>query len=266
MTGEVLYTSVYNALMSLCPTPTSSGAWTSCSTGTVNVGKASFIENGKPTDGDVTLKVPDAQYDTPDMLNLFLKMAAGAANASASGKNCNPIDWSYTTEVINDKRDHPFNSPHVTKGTDIFCNINGFFDTQFYDGVQQTATKWFETEVSRRTHQPRSKANSSSQFGFKLGELGNLDCGGTVGVVAEVMAVIFDAILPEFAWLITTGVVLGKLACEAAENFNPTRSLQDRAMDAADANLAKAWKKELKKDRKLPMPEHKKRELGLIDS
>lgn len=73
---------------------------------------------------------------------------------------------------------------------------------------------------------------------------------------------IFDAIFPEFAWLITTGVELGALACEAAETFNPTKSKRE----IEDARLAKAWAKELKKDRKLPMPEHKKRELGLIES
>jgi hypothetical protein len=98
-----------------------------------------------------------------------------------------------------------------------------------------------------------------------LGELGNFDCTGTVGIVEQVLGAIFDAIFPEFAWLIETGVQLGELACEAAETFNPTKSRREIEMDKADAKLARAWEKEMKKDRRLPIPEHKKRELGLID-
>ena len=103
------------------------------------------------------------------------------------------------------------------------------------------------------------------QFGFELAQLGDFDCSSTIGVVGEVLGAIFDAIFPEFAWLIETGVQLGELACKAAETFNPTKSRREIEMDEADAKLARAWEKEMKKDRKLPMPEHKKRELGLID-
>jgi hypothetical protein len=104
-----------------------------------------------------------------------------------------------------------------------------------------------------------------SQFGFDLGELGNFDCISSIGAVGEVLGAIFDTIFSEFAWLIETGVQLGELACEAAETFNPARSRRDIEMDKIDAKLARAWEKEMKKDRKLPIPEHKKRELGLID-
>lgn len=51
------------------------------------------------------------------------------------------------------------------------------------------------------------------------------------------------------------------MACQAAETFNPTKSKRE----IEDDRLAKAWKKEMKKDRKLPMPELKKRELGLLE-
>ncbi|TVY39833.1 hypothetical protein LSUB1_G002573 [Lachnellula subtilissima] len=251
MTGEVLYTSISNALTSLCPTPTSSGAWTSCQTGTVKVGQAAYLESGQPEEGEVTLHVTDAQYNSTDYLNLFINMIAGSANASATGKNCKPLDWSYVTDNV--KRDVDGRAvgppePVQHKGTSTFCNLNSFLDTQWYDGIQESAQMWFETE-----------------FGFAAGELGDFDCVGSVDVVAEVLGAIFDAIFPEFAWLINTGVVLGELACEAAEIFNPTRSKRDIEQDKVDAKLARAWQKEVKKDRKLPMPEHKKRELGIID-
>jgi hypothetical protein len=105
------------------------------------------------------------------------------------------------------------------------------------------------------------------QFGFELGELGSFDCSSTVETVGAVLSVIFDAILPEFAWLLATGMELGELYCEAEQNFNPTRfrSIRDTEIEKADAKLARGWEKEMKKDRKLPMPDHKKRQLGLID-
>lgn len=79
-----------------------------------------------------------------------------------------------------------------------------------------------------------------------------------------VLGAIFDAIFPEFAWIVDTGVELAKATCQAVETFHKgTR--RGLGMNEADAKLARAWEKELKKDRKLPMPDHKKRELGLID-
>jgi len=150
MTGEVLYTSISNALTSLCPTPTSSGAWTSCETGTVKVGQAAYLENGEPEEGELTLHVTDAQYNSTDYLNLFINMIAGSANASATGSNCKLLDWSYVTEGW--KRDLDGRvvgppAPERHKGNDTFCNLNSFLDTQWYDGIQESAQMWFETEV-----------------------------------------------------------------------------------------------------------------------
>lgn len=150
MTGEVLFTSISNAVMSMCPTPTSEGAWTSCETGTVKVGPASYLNKGTPEDGDLTIHFTDTQYNTSDYLKLFTQMLSGAVNASASGSNCQVLDWLYTTYA--GKRDiagriigPPTEITH--KGNSTFCNINSFFDTQFYDGVQETAKMWFEAEV-----------------------------------------------------------------------------------------------------------------------
>jgi hypothetical protein len=98
-----------------------------------------------------------------------------------------------------------------------------------------------------------------------LGDLGNFDCSSTVATVGEVLGAIFDGFFPEFAWLVETGVELGELACEAAETFNPDRSKREIEMYKADAKSARAWEKEMRKERMLPMPEHKKRQLGLVD-
>jgi hypothetical protein len=157
MTGDVLFTSVSNAVMKMCPTPTSEGAWTSCTTGTIPVGSAAYLDNGEPeVDGELTIHFTDTQYNTSDYLNLFAQMLAGAANASATGSNCKVLDWAYTTwagkrDINGREIEPPTPIPH--KGESTFCNINSFFDTQFYDGVQETAKMWFEAEVSYSTAQ-----------------------------------------------------------------------------------------------------------------
>lgn len=69
--------------------------------------------------------------------------------------------------------------------------------------------------------------------------MGNFDCSSIVATVGEVLSVIFDAILPEFAWLIDTGVKLGELACEAEETFN-SKSKREIEQEKAEAKLAKA--------------------------
>lgn len=146
MTGAALFTSVSNALSSLCPTPTSDGAWTSCSTGSVKVGAAAYLEDGMPKEGDVNLHVPDAQYNSTNYLQLFINMIAGAANATATGLNCKPINWSWLEPTENFGGGESM--PITHKGIDTFCNINNFLDAQWYDGVKENAQMWFETEVS----------------------------------------------------------------------------------------------------------------------
>ncbi|TGO28094.1 hypothetical protein BPAE_0032g00370 [Botrytis paeoniae] len=224
MKGGILFTSVSNALTSLCPTPTSSGAWTSCQTGTIELGDATWLNDNSREDGKVTIKVTDAQYNTTDYLDIFIHMIASTANATATGDNCKLLEWE---EISWRKRDASMMD----------------FRRQQKCGSRQRRVK----------------------FGFELGELGNFDCASTVDLVGEVLGNIFDAIFPEFIWLIKTGVKLGEIACDAAETFNPTRLLlRDPKTSIVDENLAKAWAKEIKKERKLPMPEYKKRELGLL--
>lgn len=145
MTGEILFTSISNVLTSLCPTPTTSGAWTSCETGSFKVGDAAFIDAGKPEQGDLTLHVTDSTYNSTDYLNLFINMVAGAANASAVGVNCDVLSWDYWQEGY--KREIGPEEAIEHKGKDTFCNMNSFFDTQWYDGLQEQAAMWFETEV-----------------------------------------------------------------------------------------------------------------------
>lgn len=103
-----------------------------------------------------------------------------------------------------------------------------------------------------------------TQFGFDLGEQGEFDCESVVGAVGGVIGAILDAVAPELIWLVEAGIELGELGCAASEVFNP-KSTRDLETEKTDAALARAWEKEMRRERVLPMPEHKKRELGLID-
>lgn len=161
MTGEQLYTSISNAIVAQCPTPTSSGAWTSCQTGTIKVGPATYLEDKAPKEGDLTVQITDAQYNSSDYLDLFINMIARSANASATGDNCALLDWVTESHPDISKRSVKFNGngkrgdpppdeiTYTNKGASTFCNMNGFLDTQFYDGVQEAAQMWLEAEVSR---------------------------------------------------------------------------------------------------------------------
>lgn len=91
MTGEALFTSVSNALTSLCLTLTSDSAWTSCQTGTVNVGKATYLDSKTLDKGDLTITVTNAEYNSTDYLNLFINIIAGAANVSAQVATANSL-------------------------------------------------------------------------------------------------------------------------------------------------------------------------------
>ncbi|KAF7894175.1 hypothetical protein EAF00_007689 [Botryotinia globosa] len=231
MTGEALFTSVSNALTSLCTTPTSSGAWTSCQTGTIELGDATWLNDNSREDGKVTIKVIDAQYNTTDYLDMVIHMIASTGNATATGNNCKLLDW----EEISWRKRDAFTS----------------------NGPQEPTTSTMESRRRRKC--------GSKQFDFDLGELDNFDCASSVDLVGEVLGNVFDAIFPEIIWLIETGVKLGEIACDAAETFNPTRLLlRDPETSIVDEKLAKAWAKEIKKERMLPIPEHKNRELGLL--
>lgn len=141
MTGDVLYTSISNALSRLCPTPTIEGTLTGCETGTIEVGEATWLDQGTPENGQVTIKVADAQYNSSDTLNMFINMLAGGFNASGTGDNCQLLDW---TKTLSQRDSH---IPVTKTGKDTFCNTNGFLDLQYFSGLQETAELWLEAEV-----------------------------------------------------------------------------------------------------------------------
>jgi hypothetical protein len=93
LTGYALVATISSILQSMCPTPTTPGAMTSCETGEVALGKATWLDKSEPQDGDLTVQVTNVQYNSTEYRDLFIKMLATSANASASGRNCKLLDW-----------------------------------------------------------------------------------------------------------------------------------------------------------------------------
>ncbi|KAI9640443.1 hypothetical protein NHQ30_011188 [Ciborinia camelliae] len=270
-TESALVTSISNALTNLCPIPTATAGpevWTNCATGAITLGTAAGLDKKTPENGNVTIQVMHAEYNSTRQGDLCINMITSSANASASGANCQLFDWVKETNV--ERFVGPGGPPAVLHGKDTFCNMNNIFDTQFYDGIQETSQQWLEAEpatsirISIRVFKEiEVTLISSSQFGFNLGEFGSFDCAKIVNNLGDVLALLLDAIAHEFAWIAAEGVILGNIACDAADTFHPSSRKRDPEREEAD-RLAKAWQKEMKKTKKLPMPEHKKRELGMI--
>jgi len=93
-------------------------------------------------------------------------------------------------------------TPPEEKGKDTFCNMAGFFDTQFFDGMNDEVLMMFETE-----------------FGFKLGEIGDYSCEDTVSIIGEVLEPIFVGVLPGFAWVAEEGIQIAEAACALKDTF-----------------------------------------------
>jgi hypothetical protein len=128
---------------------------TSCETGEVTLGKATWLDRSQPQDGDLTVQVTNAQYNSTEYRDLFINMLATSANASASSTNCKLLDWAKPRQKPPEKRCVGCGpTPPEETGKDTFCNMAGFVDTQFFDGMKGEVLM-FET-----------------QFGFKLGEIG----------------------------------------------------------------------------------------------
>ncbi|CZR56719.1 uncharacterized protein PAC_06608 [Phialocephala subalpina] len=163
LTGSALIIKISSALQPMCPTPTTSGAWAECFTDAVTLAMSWLNSDERPEHGALTLKVTDAQYNSTGFCDLFIEMIATAANSSASGDNCKLLGWILPVAYTLKERCAPdqCNTTPTQKGSNLFCNMEGFLDTQFYNGVQETARMWLENGL-----------------GFDLRELGDFPAKG----------------------------------------------------------------------------------------
>jgi hypothetical protein len=88
LTGAPLYTSLSNALVSLCPTPASS-AYISCNTGKAYIKNVEWVSGEEGiVKGELGVEVESSTYDDPTTLNGMIKAAANTFMSSANSSNC----------------------------------------------------------------------------------------------------------------------------------------------------------------------------------
>jgi hypothetical protein len=88
LTGAPLYTSLSNAMSSLCPTPVPS-AYTSCNTGKAYIKDVEWVSGDQGlVKGELGVEIESSSYDDPVTLNGMIKAAANTFMSSANSSNC----------------------------------------------------------------------------------------------------------------------------------------------------------------------------------
>lgn len=91
-------------------------------------------------------------------------------------------------------------------------------------------------------------------------------CSKIVEAVGSVLGFIFDGPMPGFARVINDGHVLADIGCDEVDGLKEQNN-HKRDLERGEAdNLAKAWQKEMRKTRNLPMKEHKEERVRIISS
>ncbi|KAI9693207.1 MAG: hypothetical protein M1822_005203 [Bathelium mastoideum] len=185
LTSLALYTSVSNALQTLCGGDDSTTACAMGASATQTIEHVAFInENNDPEDGDLLVSVLDSNFSSNDIKNMMVASIATVVNASATGGNC----WNVTNENENaiDYDPDPI--------TYYMCNAAGFVGFQYYS--EQSGFEYIDAYLTFQV--PQSK--------------GEFACDEFIGF-AEMALQIFlpEMKIPEEA----SGAVL-KLGCQAA--------------------------------------------------
>ena len=88
LTSSALYTSISNALETLCPTPTSGQALVVAS-GTATVHGITYVDdNGLERNGELIVSIDSGNYSDPGIRSALIKSAASTFMGSANSTNC----------------------------------------------------------------------------------------------------------------------------------------------------------------------------------
>ncbi|KAI8630557.1 hypothetical protein F5Y19DRAFT_49580 [Xylariaceae sp. FL1651] len=139
LTSDALYTSVSNALESICPTPAGGTNITNCSTAKATIGSISFIDSSEilETYGELIVSVESSSYELAQIREAMIQTIATAAAMSATGNNCYTADYNVLSFR---KRDDGFwwlpsflrrEAPHETREQITLCNTIDFAGPQY---------------------------------------------------------------------------------------------------------------------------------------
>ncbi|QIW98705.1 hypothetical protein AMS68_004223 [Peltaster fructicola] len=103
LTGSALYTSISNALTSICPPVTQTTALTTCS-GTAKIGGITYVGDESQSlakDGEIIVSTQNSGYNETSLRNAAIKaLALSAMNSASTQSNC----WNETYKILT-KRD-----------------------------------------------------------------------------------------------------------------------------------------------------------------
>lgn len=175
LTGGDLYTSVSDALVSLCPTPSQTESATQCDeTGSISIGGIEYVDCLQT--GSLVVEVPTSGYNDSQILTAMIKSIATSIENSAtstSGNNCFTAHyiveemkrslgfWDLYSSAMDrfglsardlQGRDHPY--PEREEKT--MCNAAWFHTANYYNPFWRTATdpgptNFINAEVSFHT-------------------------------------------------------------------------------------------------------------------
>ncbi|KAI9685478.1 MAG: hypothetical protein M1820_010790 [Bogoriella megaspora] len=94
LTGEPLYTSISNAITSLCPSPTIEGSTSACSTGEVIIPSIVYVDKGDgvwATDGELVVTTGDSRYYNSSIWEIMVAGIAAVAKTSARNSSCSSV-------------------------------------------------------------------------------------------------------------------------------------------------------------------------------
>lgn len=171
LTSKSLYTSVSNALESLCPTVSQTTSAIQCDeTGTAHIDGVPYVDSDSLATGELVVKVLTSEYNSSQIRTAMINSVATSIEKSASGNNCYTAD--YVVEELKRglsardlyhsalgyfglgqsdliRRDHPY----PVSESETMCNAAGFFSVNYYNQYWRSApepgpTDFMDVEVS----------------------------------------------------------------------------------------------------------------------
>jgi hypothetical protein len=183
LTSSSLYTSISNALSSICPEPTV--GFGTCTTNNVVIEGIEYVEDdGNLLPGTLEVSVDTSSYGSAAILNSMIILAANTAMGGATGSNCNETKYQIDGDKVS------------AQESKILCNAPNFAGVQFYDGIlTDAAAGWMDAHGEVKTEQGT-----------------DFNCEGVLDPIKE----IFDALAPEFSGETDTVFEEIEIICDAA--------------------------------------------------
>ncbi|KAL9092836.1 MAG: hypothetical protein Q9165_004254 [Trypethelium subeluteriae] len=178
LTGDSLYSSISNAIESICPTVSQTESKTSCATDSVSIDNIPYVSGGFLSQGSLVVKVDSSAYNETSLRDAMIRSAALTAQHSTTGNNC--YTQQYTVEELMrlDRRDHPY--PVQEKMT--MCNAASFAGVQYYSEFWRTAPE------------PGSTDYIDASWEFETGPMDNFACDFLEELISAL-----GIVQPEFA-------------------------------------------------------------------